>query len=184
MASRDEELVTCYLTRGSREALEELVSRNIGRVRGLIYSMVIDHATADDLTQEVFFKAIRSLIDFDRRAEFSTWLYRIAMTTTHTHLGRRSKSPVVFQSELPESESGGATPDQAVLHFELKHEIESALTSLSPKLRAAIVLTSIQGKSSAQAAQIEGCSTATMYGRVHEARKQLKKLLAEHLENE
>jgi len=52
---------------------------------------------------------------------------------------------------------------------------------LSPSLRAAVVLVCLQGLPASAAAEIEGCSRDTMYGRVHRARQQLKQLLAEHL---
>jgi RNA polymerase sigma-70 factor (ECF subfamily) len=146
--------------------------------------MILDHAATDDLTQEVFFKAIRSLSSFEGRATFSTWLCRIAMNTSNSYLARRSRSPVVFQAEVPELEAGKSAAEQVAVQCELKQEIETALASLSPKLRAAIVLTCLQGKSAREAAGIEGCSTATMYWRIHEARKNLKHCLARRLAHE
>jgi RNA polymerase sigma-70 factor (ECF subfamily) len=184
LTSQDEELIQCYRTSGSREALEELVSRHIGKVRGLIYPMILDHAATDDLTQDVFLKAIRSLNSFEGRSAFSTWLCRIAMNTLNSHLARRSRSPVVFQDEVPEPVAGTSAAEQLAVHGETHREIETALKSLSPKLRAAIVLTCLQGKTAGEAARIEGCSAATMYWRIHEARKNLKHLLARHLTHE
>lgn len=184
LASRDEELIHSYRTDGSRAALEELVSRHIGKIRGLIYPMILDHAATDDLTQDVFLKAIRSLESFQGRAAFSTWLCRIAMNTMNSYLARRSRSPVVFQADVPEPVAGASVAEQVAVQCELNQEIKTALESLSPKLRAAIVLTCLQGKSAGEAARIEGCSSATMYWRVHEARKNLKHLLARHLTHE
>lgn len=184
LASRDEELIHSYRTSGSREALEELVSRHIGKIRGLIYPMILDHAATDDLTQDVFLKAIRSLESFEGRAAFSTWLCRIAMNTLNSHLARRSRSPVVFQAEVPEPVAGTSAAEQVAVHCELNQEIKTALESLSPKLRGAIALTCLQGKSAREAARIEGCTAATMYWRIHEARKNLKTLLARHLNDE
>ncbi len=181
MASRDEHLIECYSTSGSREALEELVNRHVGLVRGLIYPMILDHSTTDDLTQEVFLKAIRSLKMFEGRAAFSTWLGQIAMNTLNSHLARHGRSPVVFRAELPEPVAGAMAAAQATEHDELNQEIEAALQALSPKLRAAIVLTCLQDKTPREAARIEHCSTATMYWRVHEARKHLKRRLARYL---
>jgi RNA polymerase sigma-70 factor (ECF subfamily) len=59
--------------------------------------------------------------------------------------------------------------------------VEAALGELSPKLRGAIVLTSLQNLEAKEAARIEGCTTATMYWRIHEARRQLKKRLKKYL---
>ena len=60
-------------------------------------------------------------------------------------------------------------------------QIAAALASLSAKLRAAIVLTGLQQLSPDEAAELEGCSVATMYWRIHEARRLLEQRLAEYL---
>ena len=66
------------------------------------------------------------------------------------------------------------------MNDEVLAEVDRALRDLSPKLRAAIVLTAIQQLSPSEAAGVENCSTATMYWRVHQARKLLKQRLERH----
>ncbi len=73
-------------------------------------------------------------------------------------------------------------PDRAREGVELGEAIEAGLSSLTPSLRAAIVLTAIQGLEPSEVARIEGCATATIYWRIHRARKVLKERLKEHLE--
>ena len=86
---------------------------------------------------------------------------------------RTSESPKYDQYTIARlKELGGE-----VFAKELDSEIESALASLSPKLRAAIVLTSVQGLDVKEAARIEGCTTATLYWRIHQARRQLRSRL-------
>jgi DNA-directed RNA polymerase specialized sigma24 family protein len=77
--------------------------------------------------------------------------------------------------------SADSSPDRAVLQAELSTEVETAVASLSPTLRGAVVLVCLQGFSSAEAAEIEDCSAATIHWRVHEGRQKLKRLLKEHL---
>ena len=101
MAS-DEQLIDSYVKSGERHALEELVGRYLDKVRGMVFSMVLDPSLADDLTQEVFLRALRGLAGFDGRAKFSTWLYRVAMNTTHSFLAKRNRSRLTFHSELPD----------------------------------------------------------------------------------
>ena len=72
-------------------------------------------------------------------------------------------------------------PDQSLLEHELDQQIADALASLSAKLRAAIVLTGLQQLSADEAAELEGCSVATMYWRIHEARRQLEGRLSGYL---
>jgi RNA polymerase sigma-70 factor (ECF subfamily) len=177
----DEELVAQYRGSHAGVALEQLVRRHVPKVRAAIFQMVLDDDIADDLTQETMLRAVRALGDFEGRSKFSTWLYRVAMNTAKGYLLRNRRSPVLFQSECVEQSSLGATPDQAAVEAELLAETERAIAALSPKLRASIVLTALQGLSPREAAEIENCTESTMYWRVHEARQQLKHRLREHL---
>lgn len=182
LTSSDADLIAFYRKTGDRHSLEELIGRHLGKIRNLVFRMVMNEAAADDLTQDVFLKAYRALESFDGKSQFATWLYRIALNTTYTYIERCGRSPVDFRDQPPHAvarEGGG--PDQVAMHIELKQEVTNALDDLSPKLRAAIVLTSFEQIEPSQAAEIEGCSTSTMYWRVHEARKQLKQRLKEHL---
>ncbi len=181
MAS-DKQLIDCYLESGERHALDELVGRYLGKVRGTVYPMVLDASLADDLTQEVFLRAIRGLAHFDGRASFSTWLYRVAMNTTHSFLARRDRSPVTFQPELPDRpHEAGESSQGAAVDDGMDEAIRAALADLPPKLRAAVVLITLEDMEPAEAARIEGCATATIYWRLHKARKQLKECLERHL---
>ena len=68
-----------------------------------------------------------------------------------------------------------------MLTSELGQQIEEGLASLSPRLRGALVRTAIEKMDAKQAAHAEGCSTATIYWRVHQARKQMKLKLKKYL---
>ena len=74
-----------------------------------------------------------------------------------------------------------STPDRLAMAGELNGAITAAIGSLSPALRAAVVLTTLQGLGVHEAAKIEGCTTATMYWRIHKARNILKKRLEKYL---
>lgn len=151
-------------------------------VKNLAYRMTLCDAASDDVTQEVFLKVMRHADSFHGKAKFSTWLYRIAINTSKEHLRRRTNAPLgENHREVPDHDY--QRPDQAVMHREMYEEVEQALLLLSPKLRAAIVLTSIEKLPASEAASIEGCSTATMHWRVHQARKQLKRTLQRYLDS-
>ncbi len=178
----DKQLIELFRNSGRQEAIDELMRRHLKRVRSTVFQMVHNDSEADDVTQEVFLRAIRSVESFDCRAEFSTWLYRVTMNTTYSYLKRRSRSPVDFHSELHDPiTSADSSPDRAVLQAELSTEVETAVASLSPTLRGAVVLVCLQGFSPAEAAEIEGCSADTIHWRIHEGRRKLKRLLKEHL---
>lgn len=176
----DAQLVAAWQS-GDRGALDELADRHLATVRRMIHSMILDDAAADDLTQEVLLRAFRSLGSFRGRSKFTTWLYRIAMNTVHDALARRRRSPVDDRAELPAvAASRDPGPGDGVERHEFDAAVEQALTALPPKLRAAIVLVTIQEVDPAEAARIEGCTRATIYWRLHEARRRLAVLLQEH----
>jgi RNA polymerase sigma-70 factor (ECF subfamily) len=176
----DQELLAAYREGGHPRPISELFVRHLGKVRGMMYQMTLNHADADDLTQEVFIRASRGLPNFNSRSEFATWLHRIAMNCAKSFLMRRSRRSAECLDALPEPAAPcGDRPDLQAAAGEVDERIRSALAQLTPKLRAAIVLTVLQEKPMTEAARIEGCAVATLYWRVHEARRQLKRFLGE-----
>ena len=174
----DEQLVERCQNAGCPPAANELVRRHLRRVRAVIFPMVLDHSVADDLTQETFLRAWRGLNGFRAEARFSTWLTRIAWNVVQDEVSRRERSATVAAESIETACSVTGRPDEAVLQRELDQQITAALASLSAKLRAAIVLTGLQQLSPDEAAELEGCSVATMYWRIHEARRLLEERLA------
>jgi RNA polymerase sigma-70 factor (ECF subfamily) len=175
----DEQVLDDYSRTGDGKHLSELVSRHVGRVRAMIYPMVLNNADADDLTQEVFLRVMNGISRFKREASFSTWLYRITVNTTHTFLKRayRNRKRLEFRDEVPEHADGREGPSGIVQGNETDRMVSLALASLPDHLRMAITLTVINGVSAKEAARAEGCLTATMYWRIHEARRILKSKL-------
>lgn len=178
--SRDEDLVNDFVSSGTRSSLEELTERYLGRIRTMVYSMLLNDAEADDVTQEIFLKVYRGLSTFQGDSAFSTWVYRIAMNSVYTHLQRRGRSPVTFRTDVPEV-TAPSNADQRLRERETRDGIAAAMAELSPALRAAVVLVCLDGRSAAEAAEIEGCTVSTIHWRIHEARKQLQIRLAEFL---
>jgi RNA polymerase sigma-70 factor, ECF subfamily len=181
MPFADEQLVDSYRNSGEPSAADELVRRHLPRVNALIYQMVLDESASDDLTQEAFLRALSQLHTFRGDSSFVTWLVQVALNTTYNYLQRRKRSRVEFVPSPPERPDSQPGPDESVLADELSSEIAAALAGLSPKLRAAIVLTSLQRLDVREAARIEGCTTATLYWRIHQARKQLRSRLEKWL---
>jgi RNA polymerase sigma-70 factor (ECF subfamily) len=123
---------------------------------------------------------LRGLGGFDGRSKFATWLARVALNTTYSFLRGRGRSPVDYRAAVPEPQ-GLAPPDGPALEAEQHARIEAALAGLSPKLRAAVVLVDLGGTEVKEAARIEGCTAATMYWRIHEARKRLRRKLERYV---
>lgn len=180
---RDEQLVDAFIESGEICHFDELVRRHIGKVRSMIYPMVLNDADADDLTQEVFLRVVNNISGFRKRALFSTWLHRVVMNTTHSFLRKKSRSSIANYADTPEQPDNSSPPASSLVAAEIDSQIRNALASLSPSLRSAITLIAIQGMSVKETAKVEGCLAATIYWRVHEARRILRnKLRGEGIE--
>ena len=180
MDTTDEQILAQFQASGDVAELGTLVERNLERVRNLAFRLVLCHAAADDVAQEVFLKVMRNAHSFRGEAKFSTWLYRITVNAANEHLRRKKPTDPLLENELPAPAGEHRQPDGQLLQAEFIETIEQALGGLSDKLRTAIVLTAMEGLPAKTAAEIAGCSTATMHWRIHEARKQLKPLLHRH----
>ena len=177
----DMELVAEYRISSDGQHFEALLERHIGKVRGMIYATVLNHHDTDDLAQEVFLRVARNLHDFNGRAKFATWLHRITMNTVYDYLRRRQRNRVEHREELPECGTRHGLPDAAAQGAEDTTRVHAAVAALPAKLRTAITLTAIHGMSPGEAAKAVDCLPATMYWRIHEARRRLKTELKEVL---
>lgn len=180
--ARDDQLIASFKETGQTRFLDELFEPYVGMVRGMIYPMVLNDADADDLTQEIFIRAARGLARFRGHSRFSTWLYRVAMNAVHSFLRKRGSRPVV-NGEAADDPPGPAKdrPDRSLMASELDAAIARALDELPPPFRASIVLTILRGVPVMEAARIENVTPATMYWRVHQARRRLKDRLGRYL---
>ncbi|QEG36525.1 RNA polymerase sigma factor [Bythopirellula goksoeyrii] len=180
LAATDEQLIAKFQASGQPADLDELVARHLERVRNLAYRVVLCNATADDVTQDVFIKVIRSAHTYRGQASVATWIYRITLNSAKEYLRKKTQAEKHLQRNSTPSEVGSDQPVYSAMQKEMVGEIHQALSKLSVKLRSAIVLTSMEHLPPKEAAAIAGCSTATMHWRVHQARKQLKQLLNQH----
>lgn len=177
----DEALVAAFRQAGDKEAIDCLLARYLLPIRAVVFAMVLDHTTADDLTQEIFLRALRRLETFRGESSFSTWLCRVAMNTTYSYLRSQRAGRVQYRSALPDTVVRADGAAQAVLYGELDEQVATALATLSPKLRAVIILTAIDRRSIEEVAEIENCSRAMVYWQLHKARRVLKRRLQGYL---
>jgi RNA polymerase sigma-70 factor, ECF subfamily len=166
---------------GSQPAFEQIVRRYQRPVISVIVRMTGDRTQAEDLAQETFVKAFRSLKSFDSTRRLSSWLFRIAHNTTLDAL-RRLKPEVVELDGLSEGDphrdpAAPLAPDpleQAALGAALNR----ALLSLRPDYRSAIALRYDQQLPFDEIGHILGVPEVTARTYVHRARKELARSLA------
>ena len=167
---------------GSQSAFEQIVRRYQRPIISLIARMTGDRALAEDLAQETFVKAFRSLAAFDTTRRLSSWLFRIAHNTALDAL-RRSRPPTTSidagssrSGEAPDNLPAPPVADPVERHA-LGRALEVALTQLRPEFRAAIVLRYEEGLSFDEIGKVLGIPEVTARSHVHRGRKELARHL-------
>ena len=174
---------------GDREAFSELVRRYHERIFNTVYALVGDRDDADDLTQEVFLKAYRSLSGFRGQSRFYTWLYRIGVNRCLDWMKSRNRRRDLSLEREGwdgfEDPVGGTRPeasDARVQRGELQTILKRALETLAPEYRSAVVLREIDGLAYEEIACVLGCSVGTVKSRLFRARMKLRGVLEEDYE--
>jgi RNA polymerase sigma-70 factor (ECF subfamily) len=161
------ELVT-RACRGDAGAFEALYRQHVGRVYGLCLRMTGQTESAEDLTQDTFVNAWRSLPGYEGRSSFSTWLHRIAVNAVlakrRSPQGRHEITMTDDEGEQMEFEAH-ATLDEAT-----PIDIERAIAALPPGARDVLVLHGIYGYSHEEAAGMLGVAVGTCKAQLHRAR--------------
>jgi RNA polymerase sigma-70 factor (ECF subfamily) len=140
-------------------------------IHSLCYRMTGSLAEAEDLAQETFIQAYQHLSGFRAESRFSSWLYRIAVNQCLNWKKRKERQDRLHK-EWSEQDRDSAGEDNGC-----SARIQEALMKLKPKQRAAIVLTTYDGLTHAEAARVLGCSETTVSWRLFAARRKLKRLL-------
>lgn len=168
---------------GSADAFRELVRRFERPIYSLIFRMVQDHSTAEDLAQEVFVKAYRKLETYDPSRKLSSWLFKIAHNTTIDHLRRGGVETVPLEAARDGDDGAGLSavlPDEGVEspaaaaeRRDLAKSLERAIGRLRPEYRESVLLFYLHGASYQEICEATGLPLGTVKTNLHRARKQL-----------
>lgn len=179
--SDDAQLVARSL-RQDQEAFGLLIDRHAAAIVNLAYRMVGNRAEAEDLAQETFLAAFKSLSTFRSDSKFSTWLYRIATNKCKDWL--RVKRPGQGRHDVDADESLDVhlaeerTPELLLSQQQVAMELEQAIQRLPPLYREAFILKHVEGLSYEEMKAIVGVGTDTLKMRVYKGRVQLSRELA------
>ena len=158
---------------GDVEAFEALFRQHQCEVYGWILRVVRDRATAEDLTIETFWRMYRAHARFDAaKGNCTAWLRRIATNAALDHL-RRTRREVPLTEDPPD-----ASKVPAAERSELRRTILSAMNSLSPRLRVAVVLALVEEESYNRIAEALGISVSAVKVRVFRGVRILRKELS------
>lgn len=165
---------------GERGAFDHLYLRHADRIYRSL-ARIVGASEAEDLTQQSFLEAFRSLHRFRGDSAFSTWLYRISVNTA-MHALRRSKRR--SESSVAIEDSNGVqlvdpsiSPAQRTEEQELWAQVSQCLHSLKPKQRIALVLRYSEELSLEEISQVVGDKSDTIGKRIKKAEQEMSRML-------
>jgi len=142
---------------GDSDGFRTLVERHSRGMFRLAYRMTSNEQDAEDVVQEAFLRAFRRLDQYDERARFSSWLFRITANCAYDALRARKRRD---EEPWPESTDGSETavdfptadpaPDRLMLSVEIRRRVGVAMSRMSAQEKAAFVLRHFEGMSIAE----------------------------------
>lgn len=168
---------------GDVEAFGLLVERNQDYIYNVVYHLVGSGQDAEDIAQDVFVQAYKSIARFEGRAKFTTWLYGIMLNSVRSFWRRRSRRPTFVlggpneDDERPDPQAGGDNPLEATMREERVRTVRRAIAGLDDDLREIVVLRDIRGLTYEELAEVLDVPDGTVKSRLHRARQALKEKL-------
>jgi RNA polymerase sigma-70 factor, ECF subfamily len=164
---------------GDMAAFEWIVQQHEERLFGFCCRWLRCVEDAREVCQDAFLRAWQALPEFEGRAKLSTWLYQIALNLCRDRAKTRAARQRDSTIALEDVEQPPLCPQQtpsasAELNSEMQ-KLERGLAVLPEKLRAVLMLTTMEGLSHEECAQVMNCSTRGVEGRVYRARQMLLK---------
>jgi RNA polymerase sigma-70 factor (ECF subfamily) len=169
---------------GDRDAFRLLVERHSRRVFRLAYRLTGSEADAEDIVQETFLRAYRSLDRLQEQALVGRWLYRIASNCALDSLRQKKAEP--DRAGLPGQASGGPDlaaeagepgPERRLMAGQLQAQIGAALDALSAQERVAFTLRHFEGRSIEEIGEVLGTAASATKQAVFRAVQKMRRAL-------
>jgi len=175
---RDSRLVR-RAARASQDAMRQIVEAHQERIYRLIYRLVGDVDTAQDLTQETFLKALENIGSLDEGRALHCWLSRIAANLVRDRW-RTRKEVIEFDEDDLALSHRGVSPGEEVEALEMGERIQRAMMELPHTYREIFLLRHVEEMSYEEIAEALDMGISAAKVRVHRARKMLRELLPEY----
>jgi len=166
---------------GDFSAYEVLFERHRALVYRFVYQMCRRQDDSEDLTQEVFVRALRNLDRYRDQAKFTTWLLRIASNLVADRARSQNRRSVLEIEQASDglawmTRSKATDPVENLEHERLQEAVERALAQLKPQQREIIVMRDVQELPYQDIAEVLGCTVGGAKLRALRARKALRDL--------
>lgn len=174
---------------GDRDAFRVLVERHSHRVFRLAYRMTGNRHDSEEVVQEAFLRAYQKLEQFESRANFGTWVYRIAANYAIDRMRQRQKQESRRQTPTPEDHGAmeddplngvadaAPDPERLTLSVELKKQMEHALAALTHAERTAFVMRHWEGCGIEEIAAVLKSNSSAAKNTVFRAVQKLRRAL-------
>ncbi len=175
------------LKAGDREAFAQMVDQTSGHIYHVALQILGDEQDAEDVLQETYLKALRSLPAFEGRSSLMTWLYRIAVNEALMAVRRRKPQSLSVEEPDPDDESDSqemeivdfcCLPEGELLSAESRQALDRAIQHLPANLRVVFVMRDIEGLSIQDTAEALGLSENNVKTRLLRARLRLRQELS------
>jgi RNA polymerase sigma-70 factor (ECF subfamily) len=166
---------------GDARAFEELIRLHSPRLVRMLVRFVGSSPDAEEVAQEAFLKAWRALPQFRGEAQFSTWLYRIAVNEGKrklAHEARRRTLPIDdVVDNVPDLSEG---PPALAESAEVEKYLERCISELPAHYRAAVVLRDVEGLTNEEAAELLELDLRNFKSRLHRGRMAIRRRLEDY----
>ncbi len=162
---------------GNQNAFHQLVANYDSRIMSLALQILKNKEDAEDIYQEVFLKAWRSLDAFEFKSDFYTWLYRITVNACYSYRTGKQRHHMDNIS-LEEGYHDFYEDEHNDKRDEQQQSIISAVEELPPKQKTVFVLRYYQGHKIQDIANLLGCTAGTVKRYLHRATHKLRRDLA------
>jgi RNA polymerase sigma-70 factor (ECF subfamily) len=170
---------------GDADAFRVLVERHSRALFRVAFRMTGNQQDAEDVVQESFLRAYRQLGNFDERASFGTWMYRIASNCSLDLVRARKRrndrmAPVDdenMEDPMAKLPSEDPTPERLALSSEVREKVAEAMEDLSPTERTAFVLRHFEGMRMEEVSRVLECQPGAAKHSVFRAVQKLRRAL-------
>ena len=181
--------VVAQVLAGDRDAFRVLVERHSRSIFRVVYRMTGNQQDSEELVQETFLRAYKSLARFELRANFSTWLYRIAVNRTLDFLNARKTqmntkdtlqivdNPDPEEKNQVQLPAAGPGPERLLLSTEMKRKIAGAMGLLTPAECVAFTMRHMEGRSIEEISQTLNLKVSAAKNSVFRAVQKLRQQL-------
>ena len=194
MAKKDKDSDLALVRRvkkGEYSAFDLLVLKYQSRVIAISTKYVKDIQLAEDIAQESFFKAYKSIDSFREESAFYTWLYRITANTAINYLSSKKRKSELLEADVSNREGesidifdipGGESPEDILNANSLREDIFKNMSNLPEEIRTAVTLREFEGLSYEEIAEILGCPLGTVRSRIFRGRELLQQTILEQID--